>query len=128
MLSIIFYNNIKTNALRQYSFYDYFPLVPGFSSPHSFFLPFLRFSTLRSIPMLLINKSYPWFLLLAVSSKRLMSYLTAGTRRRRTQTLAVFHLLVFIHAEINFVHFPFPVARRRRGHRDKAALSHRHTY
>lgn len=83
----------------------------------------LLLCALRSIPTLLINKSYPEFLLLAVSFEKLTSYLTAGTQRRRTRTSAVFHSLVFTHAEINFVHFPFPVARRRRGHRDKATLN-----
>lgn len=125
--SIVFCNNLKTNAFAQFSFLIISHLPSAFHRHIlSFFLS--RFSTLRSIPTLLINKSYPGFLLLAVSSERLTSYLTAGTRRRRPQTWAVFHPLVFIHAEINFVHFPFPVARRRRGHRDKAALSHRHAY
>lgn len=61
----------------------------------SLLLSLLPFSTPRSIPALLINKSYPRFLLLAVSFEKLASYLTAGTRRRRTRTLAVFHSLVF---------------------------------
>lgn len=117
-----------------------FPL--SFSLPLSLFLFFSSFllsfflflfrrlllCALRSIPTLLINKSYPEFLLLVVSSEKLTSYLTAGTQRRRTRTSAVFHSLVFTHAEINFVHFPFLVAHRRRGHRDKAALSLRHAY
>lgn len=106
------------------------PFSPASLSLRVSFFPFSLFlfhrlllCALRSIPTLLINKSYPEFLLLAVSSEKLTSYLTAGTQRRRTRTSAVFHSLVFTHAEINFVHFPFPVARRRRGHRDKAALS-----
>lgn len=145
---IVFHDNLKTNPFTQYSFYEHLPFTLDF--PLSFSLPlFLFFSlsflpffflfslflfrrlllcALRSIPTLLINKSYPEFLLLVVSFEKLTSYLTAGTQRRRTRTSAVFHSLVFTHAEINFVHFPFPVAHRRRGHRDKAALSLRHAY
>lgn len=134
--SAVFYDNLRTNTFMQCFYYDHLPftadfllsffLLPPLSPFFLFFFFFFLFRLLLcalcSISTLLINKSYPEFLLFSVSSEKLTSYLTAGTQRRRTRTSAVFHSLVFTHAEINFVHFPFPVARRRRGHRDKAAL------
>lgn len=123
------HDNPTTNPFtRNIPFMIICHLPPGFrpilsislSFSFSLFIFLLQFSTSRSIPTLLINKSYLGFLLLAVSSEKFTSYLTAGTRRRRARTSTVFHSLVFTHAEINFVHFPFLVVDRHRGHRDKA--------
>jgi len=129
-----FTSDTSFTIIRHRAFYRHcFPVSLFLSISISSFLLLFSFlllsSTLRSIPTVLINKSYSGFLLFLPKATR---ELFNCRKLDHARTLAVFHLLLLTH-EINFVHFPFPVAIRRRaaeerGIATKPRESLRHAY